>query len=429
MNKNDMIGSAAKQTERMTRSSTIVLLLISLIGGFVLWVYAIGYDSTLFERTFDGVAVEIEGESRLVAEKGFTLAEGQTFSSVTIVAKGKRSELNELDASDFRAVIDVSQATGAGNQHLNIVVYSPNGIEVISQSSTTATVFVDKFTQRNELISVSVDTGSNYVMSEGVTFVNAIANPLTVLVSGPESVLDSIDKANVKFNLDGQSINDNIYGYGAIELLDKNGKVIENPYITVSETTAYVSITVTKQKTVPVKVAFTGGIFDPSEVDIQLSAASVTVSGSPEALKGIDELVLNIDETTINGEGTFEFPVSAMLPDGVKNDSGVSKISAKIVLPKLAVREYHIKEKNITVINLPEGSEFTINNGLDITLIGPRDAFDDIDRGAITATVDFYNVTVEADGSYTADATISLGGEYPLIYLQNVSYKVNFTVE
>lgn len=430
MNRNNMSEEAkVKQKERMPRISSIALIVLSFLAAFVIWIFAIGYDSTLFERTFDGVSVVIEGEEALVASKGYTLAEGQEFSSITVVAKGKRSELNELDSSDFRAVIDVSQSQGAGNQTLNIIVYSPNGIEVVSQSSTTATVFVDEFTQKNELLSVSVETGNSYIMSEGVTFVDATANPLSVLVSGPASVLDSVKGAYVKFNLDGYEISDNIYGYGVIELRDANGNVIDNPYISISDSTAYVTVTVTKQKAVPVRVAFTGGIFDPKDVGITVSAPSVTVSGSPEALKSIEELVLSIDETTIDGSGTFEFPVGAMLPAGVSNDSGVSKITVDVTMPKLAVRGYRIKADKISVVNLPEGSTFKINQDLDIHLVGPRAAFDAVDRGAITATVNFDRVTVEPDGTYTAEAVISLGGEYDGIYVLNESYTVNFSIE
>lgn len=430
MNKNNLPEEAkTKQIERMPHIKKIAVVLIAIIGGFMLWIYAIGYDSTMFERTFDGVEVVVEGEEALAANKGYTLAENQKFSSVTIVARGKRSELNALSSSDFRAVIDVSQSENAGNQTLNIVVYSPNGIEVVHQSSTTATVFVDEFTQRNELVSVSVETGSNYIMAEGVTFVNAVANPLTVLVSGPASVLDSIGGAYVKFSLDGHTVSENIYGYGAIELRDKNGNVIENPYVTVSESTAYVAVSVTKQKVVPVRVSFSGGIFDPKDVSVETSLGYITVSGSPDMVDSLDEIKVTVDETTINGSADYEFSIASLLPSGISNESGVSKLSVKVTLPKLALRGYRISAEKINVINLPEGMTYKINNALDVNLIGPREEFDNVDRDALTATVDFDNVTVEPDGSYTAPAVISLGNEYNGIYVQNIGYAVNFSLE
>jgi YbbR domain-containing protein len=419
----------SSKKEKLPRIKKVIFLLAALIGAVFVWIYAIGYDSTLFERSFNGIPVVIEGEDALREEKGFTLAEGQKFSTITVVAKGKRNELNALSSDDFRAVVDVSQAEKAGDQTLNITVYSPNGIEVVGQSSETVSVFVDEFTQRNELISVSVDIGNKYVMSEGISFVTATANPLSVLVSGPSSVLDTIESAHVNFNLDGYEIKENIYGYGEIKLRDKYGKEINNKYVTVSETTAYVSITVTKEKVLPVRVAFTGGVFDPKDVTVKQSVQYVTVYGSPSALLPLEELVIEIDETTIDGSKTFEYSVGGMLPQGVTNESGVSKITVEVILPKLAVRTYTVSRENINIINLPEGSTFKILNDVDIRLIGEREAFSAIDRKLITAEVDYNRIAVAPNGTYIAIATVSLGMDYPGVYIHNADYKVNFTVQ
>lgn len=411
----------------ISRGTKLFGLLLAFFSAIALWLVAIGYDSTLSESTFNGVEVVIEGEELLAASKGYTLASEQRFSSITVVAKGKRSELNELTSEDFRAVVDVSQATRAGEQTLNIMVYSPNGIEIASQSSTTVSVFVDEFTQRNDLLSVSVDTGDKYVMSEGVTFVSSVANPLSVTVSGPKSVLDSIQGAYVSFNLDGYEISDNMSGYGPIELRDANGNVIDNPYISVSDSTAYVTITVTKQKTVPVRLVFTGGMYDPADIATIVSAQSVTVSGTPQALEAISEIVLELDETSVDGTQVFEYSIGAMLPSGVTNESGNSKISVTVTMPELSVRNYTITADKITVENLPEGYTFEIKNNIEVTLIGPREAFADFDSSLLTATVNFDRVTVEPDGSYTAEAAIDLGGEYTGIYVQSKGYVVGFT--
>ncbi len=412
----------------MTQAAKITALVGSILGALLLWIYAIGYDSTLFESTFDGVAVVLEGEEALSESKGFTLAEGQNFSSITVVAKGKRSELNELKSTDFRAVVDVSQVTGAGNQTLNIIVYSPNGIEIVSQSSTTVNVFVDEFTQRTELLSVSVDTGDKYVMTDGVTFISAVANPLSISVSGPKSVLDTVDGAYVRFNLDGKEIKNNLYGYGAIELRNKNGEVINNSYLTLSESTAYVTVSVKKQKTVPVRVAFNGGAFSSSDATVETSVQSIVISGSPDAIDAVNELVLTVDETKISGSGEFEFAVSGLLPKDVHNESNVSRITVKVTLPKLSTRSYVIKKDKITVKNLPVGYGSELNNEITVRVIGVREVLDTIDMNLISATLDFDRVTVEANGTYTAEAEISLGGEYSGVYVQNTDHKVNFSV-
>ncbi len=420
-------------SEQMSRISKIIVFIGALFCAFLLWIYAIGYDSTLFERTFNGIPVVIQGEELLADSKNYMLAPDQSFSSITVVVKGKRSDLNELTASDFRAVVDVSLAEGSGEQEFNIVVYAPNGIEVVSQSSMTVRAYVDNFTQKNQLLSVTVDTGNNYIMTEGVTFVETVSNPPAVTISGPASVLDKIAGAYVDFNLDGYEISDTVHSYGAIELRDKNGNVIDDKYVKLSDNTAYVTVNVTKQKTVPVDVVFVGGAFssqdESSGIDHIVSHSTITISGSPSALDAVTNIVLEIDETTVDGKKSFEFPIGAMLPEGVSNSSGTSKIIVDVIMPpQLYTREYFIAPEAIVVNNLPEGYVYTVAEGIKIKLKGPAEAFDVFDPTQLSAVVDYRNITDNMDGSYSANAKIDIGLEHSAVYVLNLDYTVNFTV-
>ena len=431
---NNEVKKNKRPLEQMSSTAKLIALIGSILGALLLWIYAIGYDSTLFESTFDGITVVVEGEEELKESKGFTLAESYKEFSITVVAKGKRSQLNELKSTDFRAVIDVSLTEEAGEQTFNIVVYSPNGIEVVSQSSTTAKLFVDEFTRLSKPLAVKVDTGDgNAVMSEGVTFFTAVSNPLFVDVYGPKSMLDKIDAAYVKFDLDGHKIDNNISGYGAIELRDKNNKVINNPYITMSESTAHVEIRVTKEKIIPVTVVFTGGLgYDPVERAIP-SVQSVKVTGSPTALDSINTLVLYIDESTVKNTAEFEFPVSSYLPEGVSRDeSSPSVVTVTVNLPaENTAKNFKIKADDIVIEGIDEGMSYKVKNDITVTVVGPKLVLSEVDKELITVTVNYdaSEVVIEPDGSLTAKATVSLGAEYTGIYVLTKDYLVNFDLE
>ena len=414
---------------KLSRTAKIIVLAGAVVGALLLWIYAIGYDSTLFERTFTGVPVTLTGEAELASSAGYTLAEGQQFSSITIVAKGKRAELNALSSDDFRAVVDISGATSPGEQSFNIVVYSPNGVEVVSQSSRTVILFVDDFTQRTDMLSVDVDTGTSYIMGEGISFVSASANPVSVIVSGPRTVLDSVAGAYVRFNLDGVEIKDSLYGYGEIELRDMNGKVIDNPYITVSERTAYVTISVTKQKTVPVRVALTGGVFSVYDISAVPSADSITISGSPAAIDPVKELVLKIDETTVDGKKTFEFPIGSMLPAGVSNESGISKISVEVTVPGMALRKFTPDAGSVEMLNLPHGASFEVLSMPEITVMGALDAFEGFEPDSVAVQIDFARLRINPSGSFSAEPSIILGDDAPGLYVLKPVGEIEFALE
>ncbi len=437
-----------KQTEPMPKYTRIVVLIASFLGAFLLWIYAIGYDSSLFEETYNGVEVTITGEDALKANSGFTLAADQDFSSITITAKGKRAALNALEAKDFQAVVDVSKAQSAGWQTLDITVISPNGVEVVSQSSGTVRVFVDEFTQKNDLLTVEIDTGDKgYRLGEGVSRINFSVNPAVVTVSGPKSVLDSVARAVVKFPLDGNEIKEDVRGYGAITLFDKDGNTLNNQYLALSDSTAEVALTVIKEKVLPVRVALAGGaLIEGITVETPVPGA-ITVSGSSAAISALGgELVLTIDETTLLPGKThiLEFPIVEMLPKNISTENS-GNITVKITVPKLSVREYSISADRIEVENLPENYVCNIEKGIKVRVAGPLSAFEGFDSQTITAKIDFNNVTfteavaaadinlfakekVNTNGSYKANVTVELqGGDTPL-YLINEPHEVSFTV-
>lgn len=406
----------------------ILVFCLALIPAFALWIYAIGYDSTLFQSTYNGIAVTVVGEDALREASGLTLAAEQYFSSITVVATGKRSELNMYESSDFTATADVSSVREAGWYSIPIKVSSPNGIEIASQSSAAVEVYIDEFIQRAQMLTVSVDTGTSYVMYDGVVSVSAVANPLMITVSGPKSVLDSVHGAFVKFNLDGVVIDGPIQGYGEIELRDKNGKVITNPYITLSESTAFVSVSVISEKTVPVKVVYTGNVLGADSIGTVLSHQSIKVKGSPDVLEGFSEIVIAIDERTIKESTQLDFQINGLLPQGVVNASGVSGITVDVSLPALAVREFVIPSSAVRFINVPEERAAEAILGCEITVIGAADAVDSIDIKNIILTVDCSRYTVGYGGVYVAVPDIDIGVDMAGMYILESDYKVNFSL-
>ncbi len=414
----------------MTRVVKVAGIVGSIFGAFLLWLYVIGYDSSQFQKTFDGVQVVIEGVDELSKTKGFTLQNEEKASYITVVARGKRSVLNELKADDFRAVVDISQTTFAGKQSYNIVVESPNGVEIDSQSSTKWELVVDEFVKRNEPLTVQVDTGNDRpVMADGVFDFDATVNPLTIEIEGPKSMIDDIEGAYVKFFLEDKILSNNLNGWGPIELRDKDGNVINNPYIKLRENTAYVEIKVIKKKTVPVEIVFKGDIELNPVQSANPSVQTVTVIGTPSELDKFNKYVIEIDETTISGSCELTFPV--VLPEKLKLDTEASpdKITVAVDLREgMSSKRYNISSRDIVVNNLPEGVSCRVKNDVVVTVVGLEESLENINRKLITVCIDYdlSAVVSNGDGTYTAEAIISLGAEYPGVYIKKETHKVDF---
>ncbi len=416
-------------SDNRTKIGKLVAVLGSFLGALFIWIYAIGYDSTLFERTFNGIEVVFVGEEELRESLGFTLPFEQESFSITVVAKGKRAELNEMQATDFKATIDLSTANEAGEQTFEIVVTAPNGIEIVEQSSTTATLVVDEFTTRPQLLNVNPDK-SYYTTqyAEDIVSHKYDVNPKTVVVEGPKSILEQIAEVYIDFDLEGKVITDDIKGWGAIELRDKDGNKINNPYIKLSETTGYFMIEVVKEKTVPVKYAFKGEVdFQPLQ-GVTLSHDSITVQGTSLALANFNEYVITIDETAVGKNTKINHLVA--LPDKISRAEGTpSEIEVKVDLRDgLNTKVFSFSKDEITVKGLPEGASCNIKNNIDITVVGLREVVALLRREKVLVSIDFAQRTPNPDGSFKAEIIIEFAENVVGVYGLNEGKTVSFTV-
>ena len=108
-----------------------------------------------------------------------------------------------------------------------------------------------------------------------------------------------------------------------------------------------------------------------------------------------------IDSTT-----TKEFEI--LLPDGVTNESGVSKAKVTISFPELKKKTLDIT--NIQMLNVPEGMEADVlTQKLTVTVRGPKEQVDAITPADITAQVNLSAVT----GAEMIEPVITISNKFP----------------
>ena len=94
-------------------------------------------------------------------------------------------------------------------------------------------------------------------------------------------------------------------------------------------------------------------------------------------------------------------------------------------------RKYNISRRDIVVTNLPEGVDyFSVKNGIVVTVVGFEESLENINKKLITVSVnyDLSEVVATGNGTFTADAIISLGAEYPGVYIKKEKYSVEFKI-
>ncbi len=420
MNNNTEQRTDEKSAQRTPQKNKYFYLVTisAFLGAILLWFYAIGYDSTIFERKINNVPVVVIGTQELHANTQYSLVDELNLQ-ITVTVTGRRSIIYGLDADDLEATVDVSQINTAGEKVLPIAVKTPNGVGLKELSSDSVTVFLDNTLSKTIPIVVSF---SDYVLADGLEIRETTVNPYSLTIDGPQSELDKIDNAYVTLSLG--NINDSISAYGQITLKYRNGELVKNKYIRLSKQDVHVFIEVIKNKRLPIEVVFTGGAFDISDANITYSHSTIPISGTVSTIDGIDSFKIEIDETSYDFRDsiTITTDLYQYFPQGIVVE-GDNMISATIKIPGVVLKSYDIPVSSIEVINRPEEFEFE-DTKLTVKIMGLKKTLSDITAEDIFALLDAEQLQ-EINGKREGEVTVTIADYFYGSYIWgNYSVKI-----
>lgn len=394
------------ETEVFGRKRKILIFAVALFGAFLLWMYAIGYDTEISSEEFGGIQVEING----VNTNGYTVADAENFSrSIDIRASGTRSALNDVSAGDFRAYVDISSVTGPGYTTLPITVVAPNGLTVEIISAPNVTLYVDTFTSKTLNILIEKTYSSEYEIGEIKQDLYAVS------IFGPESIIRTAE-AYSSFAL-GTITANTVNVSGEILLRDSETKAtISNPYITMSNSTVDVTFVMYGSKTVPVELILQGGTYLPSEVLFATSEPSVTLMGPLPELAEIDSLQITCDETLLEEKLIRTVTVGDLLASNQLDElitvaNPAAEFTYTVEIPSIRTETIVVPVSRIFVYGLPEdGSVSAVAaQEVQVTVIGTASAIKNFDDELLTIMVNYETLTKHVTGNYYGIAEISTG--------------------
>lgn len=401
---------ARMHQEKEGRKGKIFIFIAALFGALLLWMYAIGYDTEIDERVFSGISVEIEG----IGSNGYTVADGESFSmTVDVYASGTRAVLNSLSAGDFKAIVDISAVSEPGMKRLPITIVPPNGVTAANPSVPNVTLYVDAFTSRNVNVQIERTYSSVYEIGE------TQQSLYTVKVDGPESVIGTAE-AYCSFSL-GNITEETIFVSGEIRLRDSvTKKDISSSYVTMDRHTVDVTFVLYGNKTVPVVLALTGGMFRPEDVQFLTDDAGVELRGPISELANVSSLSIRCDETQLTDNrlsGTIRAGELLMqnLPESLLIATNAdTEISYTVVTPEVLYRTFTVPVSKITIYNLPSGGilQPTVAESVVVRVFGPANAVLAYNASKLSIRVNYLTLEKQmqgADDEYFGTAEIDTG--------------------
>ena len=228
-----------------------------------------------------------------------------------------------------------------------------------------------------------------------------------VTVTGPESVVNTIEKATITVDLDGrrESISES-YNY---TLCDGNGDPVDAKLITTDVEQIRLDVTIRRVK--DLRLTYTlnpGGGANEENTTVKLSADTIRVSGSEAALENLGDTLsigtINLADITHNTVLTF----GLSLPEGVTNLTGITEVTADISFHGLSTKEMTVEQ--IQSVNIPEGLTVElITEKLAVTLRGPTELISKVTPEDVTAVVDFTGAEV---GTSTFKTSLALSSGF-----------------
>jgi len=382
---------------------------LSVVIAFALWLYVITTVSPASEETYYDIPVTYQND--ILEERGLMIVSDTP--TVTLHLKGNRSDLNELNANNITILVDLAGIQAPGTQMVSYDTKFPgnipdNAIETLSQSPNILKLKVEN--KIKKAVPIKLDFMDTKVPEDYIADKeNPVLDVSTVEVVGPQSVVDNIASAMVQVDL-SQKV-ESIIGQFEYVLCDAEGEPVDAELITTNVENVNLSVKIQRMKEIPLVLKLTeGGGATESDCVVDLSMETVWVSGSESKLRDLESVELGtVDLAQLQKESnTLEFDI--ILPEGVTNITGETKVAATISFPDLARKKVSISVDQFQSGGVPEGATVTwITQVLEVELRGPKELVKQIDEKDITVTMDF---TDEELGNVSKVPKITISSEF-----------------
>ena len=318
--------------------SNIGLKLLSVVLGFLVWLLVLNIDDSAVTRTIRDIPVNLVNTDAITSQNQlYTITSGDT---VDIVVKGRKSLISDLDASDFKAVADMSKISITNAVPITVTANSTNIAKKVSITVVDNVLSVELEDEKSVSVPVSVVTTGE--VASGYTVGNSVAAPNLITIKGAASIVSSIDRAEV--TVDVTSAKDDITTNCTPVFVTADGEKISDKSISYDEISIAVTVPVYKTKNIPVHVDVTGDPADGYLVsDITYVPETVDIGGDASIIKDITSLdITDVDVSGCTADVETTLDVSKYLPEGVVVTKESAYINVKIAIEKSVTR-------NITV--------------------------------------------------------------------------------
>jgi len=406
-----------------TWKNNLGLKIFSVLFAIILWWTVMNIDDPVDTKTFRTEVQVIHPE--VITDNGYSYRIDDETKTIEVKVKARSKVLSKIRSANIVATADLREM-----QDTTVPIrVSVTGFENMYEEATAIPRNIQIETEKTETKSFPITPSYTGTVSEGFVLGKVTAQPQSIEVSGPKSVLGRIARVAAKVDISGMYEDSELDA--EIIYYDSADNILDRSLLSSNRDDSGVKIDVRIWKTKEVKVLFdTSGII-PGEGyyfdSIEVEPDTVQIAGSDEIIKSISSI--EIPAEVLAREGITEreevvVDLAEYLPEGTKFvNQDATSVVVTIILEKAGSKTVSASVRSVRIDNLLEkfNLEFGPEQSVNLVFEGTSEALEGLTYDKVLAVLDLsecdkegtYEVAVEViecpeDCTYVGDAKIEI---------------------
>jgi len=289
----------------MFRNKT-AMKIISLLAAVCLWMYVVGEVDPETKGKVGDIPVHFIN-TEVLAENGLAVVNEEA-TTINVVLKGKRSDVNGIKKAGLEAYVDVTDCE-AGSNTRNIQINIPDQVTMDNISAESLTFTVEKLASQEKPVEIDFygNTGSNELTPYIIE-----CNHEEIAVSGAESSVNKIKALRGQISLENVPEEESKWITVDLEPVNKNDNLIGG--IELENTSVKARVQMLQIKTVKLQI-IKENLDTSVNVESMDVPENIVLAGPADIMEKIEKIEGIVDMSGVRESDTL--PVQLKLPESV----------------------------------------------------------------------------------------------------------------
>lgn len=406
----------------------------SVLFAALLWLLVTNINNPATTRRSTNIPVTIINEDVLTSQGKIyeVLDNSDTLAWVSVTGPGQI--MGNISDKDLIAVADMKKLTTDNTIPIELSTAQYNeSLDSIRASSDMVRLKVED----RKSISLPLKAVTLGTLQDGYIVGDVVTEQNLVRVSGPESIVSIIEKAEVSVGITG--FTGDIGTNAEIKLYDAEGKEVPKDKLSLNINTVGVDVEILGTKAIPLNFTVSGTPANGYRATGVVSSTPdyVLLAGKGNVLRNLSSIDIpdtQLDITGATGDVTVELDIRQFLPGNVELGDGSfnGTVSVTAYVEQEITRNIMVSEESIVIENLPEQYEGVISTyeeEFQIQVRGLAEEVNALDAGQIRGIVDINRLletgVIEELGDGYYDVNLAFNLPETVSLRENVTVRLN----